>query len=238
MRDVMLSLAARTESSAHPLLETREVKKILLILITADRGLCGAFNSNLNRRAEAFAREMKEKGQTVDVLTVGRKGNDYFRRREVNIAGAFPNVMNNVNFELAEKISDQGVEFFMNGEYDEVYVLYNRFRSAVTQIVTLKKILPVTPEEEVGKRREYLYEPSEEELLSEILPTYIKTQVYTGLLDSVASEHGARMTAMEAATSNADEMILKLTLKLNRLRQESITTELMEIVSGAEALKG
>ncbi len=238
MRDVLLSLAARTEDSAHPMLETREVKKILLVLVTADRGLCGAFNSSLNRRAEAFVREMKANGKTVDLLTVGRKANDYFRRREVNLAGAFSNVMNNVDYDLAEKIADQGIGLFMEGEYDEVYILYNQFKTAVTQIVTLKKILPVSPEEEVGRRREYLYEPSEEELLSDILPRYIKTQVYTGLLDSVASEHGARMTAMEAATSNADEMIHKLTLKLNRLRQESITTELMEIVGGAEALKG
>jgi F-type H+-transporting ATPase subunit gamma len=238
MREVLLSLAARTESGAHPMLETREVKKILLILITADRGLCGAFNSSLNRRAEAFVKQMKQKGQTVDILTVGRKANDYFRRREVKIAGAFSNVMNNVNFELAEEISEKGVEFFLEGEHDEVYLLYNSFKSAVTQVLTLKKLLPISPDEEVGRRREYLYEPSEEELLSDILPTYIKTQIFTGLLDSVASEHGARMTAMEAATSNADEMVHKLTLKLNRLRQESITTELMEIVGGAEALKG
>lgn len=239
MRDVLMSLAARANPAGHPLLEVREPKKVLFILITADRGLCGAFNTNLNRRTEAFIKEMQAKGIGVDLLTVGRKGNDYFRRRQVNIPERFVNVMNKVSYELAGDIVAVATEKFTSGEYDEVYCLYNRFRTAVTQILTLKRLLPIRPEEEEWKKkREYLYEPSEEELLLEILPRYIQVQIFTGLLDSVASEHGARMTAMEAATSNAEEMIYKLTLKHNRLRQESITTELMEIVGGAEALKG
>ncbi len=239
MREVLLSLAARVNPAVHPLLQTREPKKVLLILITADRGLCGAFNANLSRRAEAFAKENAAKGVETALITVGRKGNDYFRRRRIEIAEKFVNVMNSVNYELAGNVVSIATEKFASGEYDEVYILYNSFRTAVTQVLTLRKLLPVTPEEDAGKRRrEYLYEPSEDELLSEILPRYIQVQVFTGLLDSVASEHGARMTAMEAATTNAEEMIYKLTLKLNRLRQESITTELMEIVGGAEALKG
>jgi F-type H+-transporting ATPase subunit gamma len=239
MREVLLSLAARVNPTVHPLLQTREPKKVLLILITADRGLCGAFNANLSRRAEAFAKENAAEGVETALITVGRKGNDYFRRRRIEIAEKFVNVMNSVNYELAGNVVSIATEKFASGEYDEVYVLYNSFRTAVTQVLTLRKLLPVTPEEDTGKRRrEYLYEPSEDELLSEILPRYIQVQVFTGLLDSVASEHGARMTAMEAATTNAEEMIYKLTLKLNRLRQESITTELMEIVGGAEALKG
>jgi F-type H+-transporting ATPase subunit gamma len=239
MRDVLMSLAARTSPSGHPLLEVREVKKILFILITADRGLCGAFNANLNRRTEVFIREMQAKGVQVDLLTVGRKGNDYFRRRQANIPERFINVMNKVNYELAGDIVAVATEKFTAGEYDEVYCLYNSFRTAATQIITLKRLLPIKPEEEEWKRRrEYLYEPSQDELLNAILPRYVQVQIFTGLLDSVASELGARMTAMEAATSNAEEMIYKLTLKLNRLRQESITTELMEIVGGAEALKG
>lgn len=238
MRDVLMSLAARVNPSAHAWLEVRPVQKALLILITADRGLCGAFNATLNRRTEAFVREMAAKGIAVDLLTVGRKGNDYFRRRPVTIAAKFTNVMNNVSFALAGQILDAATQGFTSGEYQEVYLMYNSFRSAVTQVLTLRKLLPVTPEQEGPRRREYLYEPSEEDLLSGILPRYVQVQCFTGLLDSVASEHGARMTAMEAATSNAEEMIHKLTLKLNRLRQESITTELMEIVGGAEALKG
>ena len=239
MRDVMLSLAARTNPSAHPMLVVRPVEKVLLILVTADRGLCGAFNATLNRRTEAFVKEMKAKSIQVDLITVGRKGNDYFRRRNVNIAEKFVNVMNAVNFEIAGQVVSVAAEKFSNGEYQEVYLLFNSFRSAVTQILTLRKLLPVSPEaDDAQRRREYLYEPSEEELLAAIIPRYVANQVFTGMLDSVAAEHGARMSAMEAATTNAGEMIYKLTLKLNRLRQESITTELMEIVSGAEALKG
>ncbi len=238
MREVLQSLAARTNPSVHPMLTVSPPKKILLIQITADRGLCGAFNVNLNRKAEAFIREMRDKGIEVDLINVGRKGNDYFRRRQVTIVEKFVNVMNKVSFELAGQIVDVATEKFVSGEYQEVYLLYNSFKTAVTQIATLRKLLPIAPEEGGKRRREYLYEPSEEELLREILPRYVQVQVYTGLLDSVASEHGARMTAMEAATSNAEEMIYKLTLKANRMRQESITTELMEIVGGAEALKG
>jgi F-type H+-transporting ATPase subunit gamma len=237
MREVMMSLAARTQ--AHQMLESRPPQKALLILVTADRGLCGAFNTNLQRRAEAFLKEMKAKSIQVDLLTVGRKGNDYFRRRQVTIVEKFNNVMNSISYDLAGQIVSIVTEQFVAGEYQEVYVLYNSFRSAVTQMITLRKLLPIAPDEEGWKpRRAYLYEPSEEELLEELLPRYVQVQVFTGLLDSVASEHGARMSAMEAATTNAGEMIQKLTLKLNRKRQESITTELMEIVGGAEALKG
>lgn len=239
MREVLMSLAARVNPSVHPLLQVRDPKKILLVEITADRGLCGAFNASLNRRAEAFFKELTGKGLQVGMINVGRKGNDYFRRRNVEIVDRFVNVMSSVSYDLAGQIVLSATEKFTSGEYDEVYLLYNSFRTAVTQVLTLRKLLPVTPEEEGGKRRrEYLYEPSEDELLEAILPRYVQVQIYTGLLDSVASEHGARMTAMEAATTNAEEMIHKLTLKLNRLRQESITTELMEIVGGAEALKG
>lgn len=239
MRDVLLSLGSRVDPSAHIMLEVRPVKKALVILVTADRGLCGSFNTVLIRRAEAFAREMKEKGVDIGFINVGRKGHDYFRRRGYEIPQSFLNVMNNVNYELAGEVGAAAVEKFVSGDYDEVYVLFNRFRTAASQILTLRKLLPISAEgEQPTKELEYLYEPSEEELLSAILPQYVDVQIFTAMLDSVASEHGARMTAMEAATSNADEMIYRLTLKANRLRQESITTELMEIVGGAEALKG
>ena len=220
MREVMLSLAARTNAGAHPMLVVRPVEKVLLILVTADRGLCGAFNANLNRRSEAFVKEMKAKGVQVDMITVGRKGNDYFRRRNVTIAEKFVNVMNNVSFELAGQVVSVAQEKFATGEYQEVYLLYNSFRSAVTQVLTLRKLLPVSPEgEDPQRRREYLYEPSEEELLDAVIPRYVANQVFTGMLDSVAAEHGARMSAMEAATTNAEEMMYKLTLKLNRRRR-------------------
>jgi F-type H+-transporting ATPase subunit gamma len=221
------------------MLRVEEERKVLLVQITADRGLCGGFNSNLNRRAEAFIRDMNGKGIEVDLVNVGRKGHDYFRRRRLTIVERFLNVMNDVSLELAQKVADVAAEKFVAGEYQAAYILYNRFRSAAAQVLTLRKLLPISTDGEGAPRNlEYLYEPSEEDLLSRILPMYLVVQLHAGLLDSVASEQGARMTAMEAATSNAEEMIYRLTLKLNRLRQESITKELMEIVGGAEALKG
>ncbi|MFC1834537.1 ATP synthase F1 subunit gamma [Thermodesulfobacteriota bacterium] len=239
MRQVLMSLGSRVNPSSHVMLEVREVKKALLILVTTDRGLCGSFNTNLNRRAEALAKELKAKGVEVSMINVGRKGHDYFRRRGMDITEKFINVMNQIGYELAAQVETAATEKFVAGECDEVYILYNQFRTAASQTLIVKKLLPVTPEEEEQTRRsEYLYEPSEDELLEGILPQYIRVQVFTAMLDSVASEHGARMTAMEAATTNAEEMIYRLTLKMNRIRQESITTELMEIVGGAEALKG
>jgi F-type H+-transporting ATPase subunit gamma len=238
MREVIGSLAARVSPSAHQLLESRNVKKALLVLITADRGLCGSFNAGLCRRAEALQREKKAQGVELGVICVGRKGHDYFRRRQVEMPARFINVMNKIEYGLARDVGAAATDAFLTGGYDEVYILYNRFRNAASQTLTLRKLLPVSPEEPVQRKEEYLYEPSEEELLKGILPMYIVVQVFTGILDSVASELGARMTAMEAATTNAEEMIHKLTLKLNRLRQEAITKELMEIVGGAEALQG
>ncbi len=239
MRDVLASLASRVNPGAHPLLQTSQVTKVILLQVTADRGLCGGFNANLNRRAEAFVRDMNARGIEVALVNVGRKGHDYFRRRRITIAGRFLNVMNSVSIQLAQEIAAAVIEQFLSKEYQEVYILYNRFRTAASQILTLRRLLPVSPPEEGERKRlEYLYEPSEEALLEGILPRYVDVQIFTGLLDSVASEQGARMTAMEAATSNAEDMIYRLTLRLNRLRQESITKELMEIVGGAEALRG
>ncbi|MEJ2715954.1 MAG: ATP synthase F1 subunit gamma, partial [Deltaproteobacteria bacterium] len=180
MRDVLMSLASRTNPSSHELLETGPVTKVLLIQVTADRGLCGGFNANLNRRADAFFREMKGKGAEIGLISVGRKGHDYFRRRQIPIAGRFVNVMNNVTMELAGDIAREATEKFVSTEYQEVYLLYNRFRTAATQILTLRKLLPVSAEDDAEKRREYLYEPSEEELLAVILPKYIQVQIFSG----------------------------------------------------------
>lgn len=239
MREVVLSVSGRTNPFVHPLFQIRPVKKVILIQVTADRGLCGAFNANLNRRTEAFIKAKNLEGIEAQLISVGRKGNEYFRRRKVTIVDRFVNVMGKVDYELAGRIVGVAAEKFLAGECEEVYIVFNSFRSAVTQVCTFRRLLPVTPEDEAERvTGEHIYEPSQEDLLAEIVPEYLRTQVYTALLDSVASEHGARMTAMEAATSNAEEMIYKLTLKLNRLRQETITTELMEIVGGAEALKG
>jgi F-type H+-transporting ATPase subunit gamma len=239
MREVLLSVSARTNPFSNPLFRIQPAKKVILIQVTADRGLCGAFNANLNRRTEAFIKDGNLEGVEVQLISVGRKGNDYFRRRKVTIVDSFINVMGKIGYDLAGQIVASATDKFLAGECEEVFIMYNSFRSAVTQVTTFRRLLPVTPE--AGQENvvgEHIYEPSQEDLLAAILPRYLQVQVYTALLDSVASEHGARMTAMEAATSNAEEMMYKLTLKLNRLRQETITKELMEIVGGAEALKG
>jgi F-type H+-transporting ATPase subunit gamma len=253
MREVLSSLAARTSVEAHPLLARREPQKIEVVLFTSDRGLCGAFNMNLIQRAERFLAE--EKANTIDIglSLVGRKGRDYFRKRKVSIRREYINFFGKVDYPMASRIGQELVQAYGEKQVDGIYLLYSEFRSVIQQPVVLKKILPVAPKvpdpgeklppppahppEEGGMAVEYIYEPSEGALLEKLLPVYVEVQIYQALLESVASEYGARMTAMENATNNAAEMIEKLTLIYNKARQAAITKELIEIVSGAEALK-
>lgn len=234
---VLQNLAAQGAALSHPLLETREEKNVDLTLITSDRGLCGGFNSNLIRTAEAFMRERS--GQRVTISLVGRRGFDYFKRRSVKIGEQHINLFGKFTSPLAHEIGARMSQRFLNGDTDGVYVLYARFRSAISQIPTLDKILPVSAKEGASTAPlEYLYEPAPEELLASLLTRYVDMLIYRAMLESVASEHGARMTAMENATSNAVDMIGRLTLDMNRARQSGITRELLEIVSTSEALKG
>lgn len=234
---VLQNLASQSATLSHPLLETREEKNVDLILITSDRGLCGGFNSNLIRAAEAFARERS--GQKVTISPIGRRGFDYFKRRSVTMGEQHINLFGKFTPSLAHEIGARMSQRFLNQETDGVYVLYARFRSAISQIPTIDKILPVSSKEESTQAPlEYLYEPAPEELLASLLTRYADMLIYRAMLESVASEHGARMTAMENATSNAVEMIGRLTLDMNRARQSGITRELLEIVSTSEALKG
>jgi F-type H+-transporting ATPase subunit gamma len=235
---VLQNLASQGATLSHPLLETREEKNVDLILITSDRGLCGGFNSNLIRTAEAFTRERS--GQKVTISLVGRRGFDYFKRRSVTMGEQHINLFGKFTPPLAHEIGARMSQRFLNEETDGVYVLYARFRSAISQIPTIDKILPVSSKEGASTQAplEYLYEPAPEELLASLLTRYADMLIYRAMLESVASEHGARMTAMESATSNAVEMIGRLTLDMNRARQSSITRELLEIVSTSEALKG
>ncbi len=253
--EVMQSLVAQTSPEAHPLLDGREAERVELVLFTSDRGLCGAYNMNLIQRAERFLEEQKAESHEVFFSFVGRKGRDYFRKRKVQIHREFINFFGRVDYSFASRIGQELVLGFIEKQVDAIYLLYSEFRSAVQQRVILKKILPVIPEisaeEEIAfspvseKKQtlkgtaaaEHLYEPSQVEILDKILPLYVEVQVYRGLLESLASEYGARMTAMENATNNAAEMMEKLTLVYNKARQASITKELIEIVSGAEALK-
>ena len=239
MTELLKNVAARVSSSAHPLLQTREEKKILLVLFTSDRGLCGGYNANLVRAAEAFIRS--QPGKEIELALVGRKGADYFRRRRGGIVDRYTGILATPADELASEIGQKLIARFMNGDADAIYILYSQFRSALSQLPTLEKLLPValaeTREGEAEQLIEYLYEPGIEQLLASLLPRITHVALQRALLEATASEHGARMTAMDSATGNASKMIGSLTLQMNRARQASITRELMEIVGTAEALK-
>ncbi len=238
--EVLQSLAANLEGDLHPLLEKREAKKLLLIVITSDRGLCGGFNANLCKTAERFIKENKDMYEQVSLLTVGRKGYEFLKNRHT-IYKNVSNVLAKPNYQTAALLAQDVIEGFQGGEYDQVVLLFNAFRTVMSQDITFQQLLPVVPEENAvadENQVEYIYEPSLGELLAEILPKNIEVQIFKAMLESVAAEHGARMTAMDSASKNANEMIGKLTLQYNRARQAAITTELMEIISGAESIKG
>jgi F-type H+-transporting ATPase subunit gamma len=240
MTELLKNVAARVAIEAHPLLQTREEKKLDLVLFTSDRGLCGGYNANLIRAAEAFLRRHAP-DKEVELTLVGRKGADHFRRRRAPVADRYLNVLATAPDELAALIGQKLISRFINGETDAVYILYSHFRSALSQVPTLEKLLPValseTDDAAAQQLTEYLYEPGIEQLLASLLPRITEVAVQRALLEATASEHGARMTAMDSATSNAAKMIGSLTLQMNRARQASITRELMEIVGTAEALK-
>lgn len=237
MLEVLSSLALRTNPHAHPLLQVRDGRKVDLVIVTSDRGLCGAFNANIIRAAEAFMRERSDWNFTLHI--VGKKANDYFKRRDYNIRKVSLNVLADVSFAHAAAMGEDIVESYLTEDYDQVYMVYNEFKSAIQQRVIVEQLLPIKPMDisEDYYPVEYVFEPSENQLLEELLPRHINIQVYRVMLESAASEHGARMTAMEAATNNATEMIEKLTLLYNRSRQAAITKELIEVVSGKEAMK-
>ncbi|HEY1232310.1 MAG TPA: ATP synthase F1 subunit gamma [Candidatus Binatia bacterium] len=240
MTELLKNVAARVSIEAHPLLQTREEKKLDLVLFTSDRGLCGGYNANLIRAAEAFVRRHAP-DKEIELTLVGRKGADHFRRRRASIADRYLNVLATAPDELAALIGQKLISRFVSGETDAVYILYSHFRSALSQVPTLEKLLPVslssTDDAAAQQLTEYIYEPGIEQLLASLLPRITEVAVQRALLEATASEHGARMTAMDSATSNAAKMIGTLTLQMNRARQASITRELMEIVGTAEALK-
>jgi F-type H+-transporting ATPase subunit gamma len=237
MTEMFGAVVADVTEPTHPLLARREEQRIELVVVTSDRGLCGGYNANLLRHAEAFVRE--HAGKRVVVTAVGRKACEYFRRRGGTLVGERTEIMSHPAIESARAIATGLTERFAGETTDAVYLLYSRFRSAISQIPTVTPLLPVSlPQGDERQPVEYIFEPPRPELLATLLPRYLETLLMQALLESIASEHGARMTAMENATKNASEMIGRLTLSMNRARQAAITTELMEIVSGAEALKG
>ena len=240
MTELLKNVSARVSSDAHALLQPREEKKIQLVLFTSDRGLCGGYNANLIRAAEAFLRT-NAGGKEIEITLVGRKGADYYRRRRANIVDRYTGILASAPDELAAEIAQKLIARFVNGETDAVYILYSSFRSALSQVPTLEKLLPVAlaenSESDAQQQTEYLYEPGVQELLASLLPRITNVALQRALLEATASEHGARMTAMDSATTNAAKMMGSLTLQMNRARQASITRELMEIVGTAEALK-
>ncbi len=240
MEEMVKSLAVRAgENVTHPLLETREVNNVHLVLFTSDRGLCGSFNTNLIKRAESFTAEASNSGRQVYISAVGRKGHDYFRKRGYTIRQKILGLGSEDDFNTAQAMSKDIIDTYTEHEFDRVVLLFSQFYSPVRQRPVLLELLPLSTgaeeEDELEYRKEFIFEPPAEELLHTILPRFVEVQVFRAVLDNLASEHGARMTAMENATTNAEEMIDNLTLEYNRARQEAITTELMDIVGGAEA---
>ncbi len=239
-------LASKADENAHPLLEVREeIKTCGIILATSDRGLCGSYNVNLINEALKVAKEKTAEGKTVKFYCVGKKGRDAVRKSEYELVKGIGDVMGTFDFSLANELGMEVIHSYLTGEFDEVVLVYGEFVSIAKQIPVRLPLLPIAPaeaEEEAaapsGPLKEYIYEPAVEGLLAELLPRFIKVQVYRGLLDTSASEHAARMAAMDNATKNCDEMVQSLTLIYNKTRQAAITSDLMDIVGGAEALKG
>lgn len=238
MADVLASLALRTHQKAHPLLMCREVKNIALVVVTSDRGLCGAFNQNVIKMTDQFIRQNRSRFSDMLFTIIGKKGYDYFKIRPITIHREYLGISGKLSYELAQSIADNLREVFLSANVDEVYILYNRFKTIVSQELVFSRLLPITPLEVAQGETVpgYVFEPSDEEILEDIIRKNLEVQIFRALLESEASELGARMTAMDSATSNAEEMIKKLTLRYNRARQETITKELMEIIAGAEAL--
>jgi F-type H+-transporting ATPase subunit gamma len=240
LREVMSNLSQRVNRASHPLLSLRDGKTLELLVVTSDRGLCGAFNTNILRRAVEFLEEQRRQGKRVSVSLAGRKSIDFFKRRDWPIRQEWPGVFDRLSFEHALDIGQNIVSQYHEGTFDHLYVVYNEFKSAMQQEVIVEKLLPIESlhlSEKPSMGGGYLYEPDEGELLATLLPKHFEIQTYRVLLESAAAEQAARMTAMDGATRNAGELIKKITLFYNKTRQAAITKELMDIVGGAEALK-
>ncbi len=238
-------LAGGADPSVHPLLEAREeVKTVCIVLITSDRGLCGSFNSMLANKAVKLAAAKKAEGKDVKFICVGRKGRDVIKRTDHEIVSQYVNEMGTFDFTLASRLGAEVIGGYVNGDYDEIKLIFGEFVTLARQDAIDLTVLPMSAQEAeaveapAGSKSEYIYEPSVEGLLAELLPRFINVQIYRGLLDTSASEHAARMRAMDNATKNCDDMVSSLTLVYNKARQAAITKKLMDIVGGSEALKG
>jgi F-type H+-transporting ATPase subunit gamma len=237
LTELLQSLSASLEGdSGSKFAEQRELKNILIVSITSNRGLCGAFNSNILKRSSSLAEQYKAKGQNVSFITVGKKANDLLSRNYPIVSNE-SKIYDDLTFDNVSVIAETLMQKFVTGEFDKIEVVYNKFKNAATQIVMTEQFLPIVPiDNESSATLDYVFEPSKEQIVEELIPKSLKTQLYKGIRDSFASEHGARMTAMHKATDNATELRDALKLTYNKARQAAITNEILEIVGGAEAL--
>ncbi len=242
--EMLSDLAGGADSSVHPLLEVHEeIKTVGILLVTSDRGLCGSFNTNMINKALKLAESKKAEGLEVKFYCVGKKARDAVKKTEFEVVEAYADEMNSFDFNLASSVGNKLIDAYLSMELDEVHLVFGEFKSVAYQVPTALNLLPMSSDQaeestDEGTSSEYIYEPSVEGLLAELLPRFVKVQVYRGLLDTSASEHAARMTAMDNASRACDDMTESLTLIYNKTRQAAITADLMDIVGGAEALKG
>jgi F-type H+-transporting ATPase subunit gamma len=242
LKDILANLTASLEGNESPYTQQREIKNVLLVVVTSNRGLAGAFNANVIKAANLLVADKydaQKRDGNLQIIAIGKKAQDYFTRNKFNVIGNNNEVFNHLNFDEANKIAEEVMSGFVAGKWDKVEVVYNQFKNAAMQILTTEQLLPVVPAvNQVADKNnaDYLLEPSQEEIVLGLIPSSVKIQLYKALLDSHASEHGARMTAMDKATENAGELLKALRLSYNQARQASITNEILEIVSGANAL--
>ena len=240
LTEIMSSVSSASEdSSQNKYSEVRDVNKILLVPITSNRGLCGAFNANIIKKTIEIEKELNSKSE-LTILSIGKKSSEFFKKNKYNVHSTHDDVFQDVNYEDVSKIAELILNDFATEKYDKVILVYNQFKNAATQIVMQEDFLPLnkTQSENNQEAVDYIYEPGKDEILNELIPKSLKTQLFKAILDSNASEHGARMTAMHKATDNATELKNELTLSYNKARQAAITGEILEIVGGAEALNG
>lgn len=250
LKEILGNLSASLEGSSSPFIQEREPNKVLIVTVSSNRGLAGAFNMNVikaanNLIAEKYSEQLKN--GNVSIISIGKKTQDFYEKRKYNVIGNNNEIFSALTFENVTKITDAIMAGFIKGEFDKVEVVYNRFRNAAVQFITTEQLLPLPKAEETpadlktdkkATNVDYILEPSQEEIVEQLIPKSIKIQLYKAVLDSHASEHGARMTSMDKATENAGELLKALKLSYNQARQAAITTELTEIVSGAAALNG
>ena len=240
LTEIMSSVSSASEdSSQNKYSEVREVNKILLVPITSNRGLCGGFNANIIKKTIEIEKELNSRSE-LTILSIGKKSSEFFKKNKYNVHSTHDDVFQDVNYEDVSKIAELILNDFANEKFDKVILVYNQFKNAATQIVMQEDFLPLnkTQSENSQEAVDYIYEPGKDEILNELIPKSLKTQLFKAILDSNASEHGARMTAMHKATDNATELKNELTLSYNKARQAAITGEILEIVGGAEALNG